>query len=118
VAELANPRPADKPWAEEQSQQALVSSRSAPKGGAPRERANPANSGEAALREALSEWRRQRCKADGVPAYVVLTNKSLDAIAATSPKNLARLGDIDGIGPAKLERYGADILGIVSSAED
>jgi superfamily II DNA helicase RecQ len=76
-------------------------------------RAEPASETEAALRAALAEWRTARCRAEGVPAYIVLGNATLDAIAAAAPTSLAALGRIKGIGPAKLERYGADILGIV-----
>ncbi len=119
VAQLADARPADQPWPEdaESGQRTLISSKSAPKGPA-RERTVPAGPGEAAMRDALTEWRRQRCKDDGVPAYVVLDNKTLDAIAAVQPADLGQLGAISGIGPAKLERYGADILGIVASSAD
>jgi DNA helicase-2/ATP-dependent DNA helicase PcrA len=77
-------------------------------------RAEPRSETEVALRAALTEWRTTRCRTDGVPAYIVLGNATLDAIAAASPTSLAALGRIKGIGPAKLERYGADILGIVA----
>lgn len=118
VTELANARPADQPWPTEAPAQdtlsvagATVTSRSAPK--AKPARAEPAGPEEAARRQSLTDWRRERSKADGVPAYVVLDNKTLDAIAAATPDSLAALGAIPGIGPAKLERYGADILGLL-----
>jgi DNA helicase-2/ATP-dependent DNA helicase PcrA len=47
----------------------------------------------------------------------VLGNATLDAIAAEAPTSLTALGRIKGIGPAKLDRYGADILGIVADHE-
>jgi DNA helicase-2/ATP-dependent DNA helicase PcrA len=81
------------------------------------ERAEPSTGAEAALRSALTEWRTARCKADDVPAYIVLGNATLDAIAAEAPTSLTALGRIKGIGPAKLDRYGADILGIVADHE-
>lgn len=117
VAELTKARPAELAWPEAE----LVRSDGAKppatgRGGPARQRSEPANAGEAALRDTLTDWRRERCKTDGVPAYVVLDNKTLDAIAELAPENLAQLGDISGIGPAKLERYGADILGLVASA--
>ena len=123
VAELAAPRPADKAWPSEADELQLVTSRTgaakaAGKTAAPKERTAPASTAEATLRESLTEWRRERCAADGVPAYVVLDNKTLDAIASATPVNLGELGAISGIGPAKLERYGADILGIVAAADE
>jgi len=81
-------------------------------------RTEPASAVEARLRESLTDWRRQRAKADGVPAYVVLNNKSLDAIAASEPQNLLELGTVPGIGPSRLDQYGDEILGVVAEVTD
>lgn len=77
------------------------------------ERAEPADPDEAALRDALTQWRSRRAKADSVPAYIVLNNRTLDTIARQAPTSLKELAAIPGIGPAKLENYGDEILGIV-----
>ncbi|MEM9651812.1 MAG: UvrD-helicase domain-containing protein [Actinomycetota bacterium] len=121
VAELKEPRPADQAWPDEAPETLFVSRTGAAgsaggKKATKPDRADPASAEEAALRDALTDWRRQRSAADGVPAYVVLDNKTLDAIAAATPTDFGELGAISGIGPAKLERYGADILGIVAAA--
>ncbi len=71
-----------------------------------------------AVREALIEWRRERHKSDGVPAYVVFDNKTLTAIAVRQPTDLGELAEISGIGPVKLERYGDEVLGVVGSFSD
>ena len=55
----------------------------------------------------LKHWRLERAKADGVPAYVVFHNSTLAEIAERQPKTLAELAPVPGVGPAKLERYGA-----------
>ncbi|HTG48794.1 MAG TPA: ATP-dependent DNA helicase UvrD2 [Actinomycetota bacterium] len=68
------------------------------------------------LFDRLKEWRRQRAKADGVPAYVVFHDATLERIAERRPHDWADLAGIDGVGPAKLERYADEVLGIVSSA--
>jgi DNA helicase-2/ATP-dependent DNA helicase PcrA len=125
LAELAAPRPANAPWPTDvdptDGQGAAGRNRTASRsaasasGPAKRERGEPASPAEAVRREALTAWRLERCRTDGVPAYVVLDNATLDAIAAAAPSSLGELGGIKGIGPAKLERYGADILGIVES---
>ena len=59
---------------------------------------------------ALREWRLERAKADEVPAYVVFHNATLAEIAERQPRTLAELALVPGVGPAKLERYGDDIL--------
>ena len=58
----------------------------------------------------LREWRLERAKADEVPAYVVFHNATLAEIAERQPSTLAELAGIPSVGPAKLERYGDDIL--------
>ncbi|HEX2388839.1 MAG TPA: ATP-dependent DNA helicase UvrD2 [Solirubrobacterales bacterium] len=65
--------------------------------------------------EALREWRKLRSDADGVPAYVVLSNRQLEGIAAAMPGNDRELLACNGIGPTKLERYGEDILAVLAS---
>ncbi len=59
---------------------------------------------------ALREWRLERAKADEVPAYVVFHNATLAEIAERRPRTLAELALVPGVGPAKLERYGEDLL--------
>ena len=59
---------------------------------------------------ALREWRLERAKADEVPAYVVFHNATLAEIAERRPQTLAELATVPGVGPAKLERYGEDVL--------
>ncbi len=63
--------------------------------------------------DALRVWRTSRAEADAVPAYVVLSNRQLEGIAAAMPTDERELLACNGIGPTKLERYGEDILGIL-----
>jgi len=58
----------------------------------------------------LREWRGTEAKRLGVPAYVVLHDRTLTALAQARPKNPNDLLEIDGIGPAKVEKFGATIL--------
>jgi DNA helicase II / ATP-dependent DNA helicase PcrA len=60
--------------------------------------------------EALKAWRRERSRADAVPAYVVLNDRYLTGIAERHPTTLEALALCSGIGPAKLEAYGDDIV--------
>ncbi|MCB9933887.1 MAG: ATP-dependent DNA helicase RecQ [Planctomycetes bacterium] len=66
------------------------------------------------LVEALKTWRLQQAKAQGVQAFRIFGNKTLDAIAAAKPRTRDELLDVPGIGPAKLEAYGDGILEITS----
>lgn len=70
------------------------------------------------LFNALRDWRMARCKREGLPPYVICTNRQLAAMIAARPQSLAQLGEIEGFGKAKLERYGADILALLSRARD
>jgi DNA helicase II / ATP-dependent DNA helicase PcrA len=60
--------------------------------------------------QALREWRLARARADEVPAYVVFNDRTLAELASRTPRTLAELAVIPGIGPAKLERYGPELL--------
>ena len=65
------------------------------------------------LLEALRGWRRDRSKADGVPAYVVLHDRHLVTIAERHPTTLEDLARCPGIGPARLENYGDDLVEVL-----
>jgi superfamily II DNA helicase RecQ len=66
--------------------------------------------------QALREWRLARARADEVPAFVVFSDRTLAELAARSPRTLAELAAVPGIGPAKLERYGADVLAALAKS--
>jgi DNA helicase-2/ATP-dependent DNA helicase PcrA len=59
---------------------------------------------------ALKEWRLARARAEEVPAYVVFNDRTLAELVARTPRTLAELAAVPGIGPAKLERYGSELL--------
>ncbi len=65
------------------------------------------------LFEALREWRLEQARAADVPAFVVFTDATLTAIAEQVPADVGALARINGVGPAKLERYGADVLDLI-----
>jgi DNA helicase II / ATP-dependent DNA helicase PcrA len=69
------------------------------------------------LLDALRRWRRERATEDAVPAYVVAHDTTLAAIAEDRPRSLPALRRIRGMGPAKLERYGSEILAVIEGAE-
>ena len=65
-----------------------------------------------ALGARLKEWRAAEAKKLGVPAYVVMHDRTLAAIAAAQPVNPRQLLDVDGMGPSKVEKFGAAILSL------
>ena len=67
------------------------------------------------LFDRLKQWRMERAKADGVPAYVVFHDSTLAQIADRKPNTRLQLLDVPGIGPAKLERYGDEVLAVVGT---
>jgi DNA helicase-2/ATP-dependent DNA helicase PcrA len=65
---------------------------------------------------ALRAWRLERARADAVPAYVVFDDRTLEEIVRRSPESPHELAAVPGIGPARLERYGAEVLAVLSAA--
>jgi DNA helicase-2/ATP-dependent DNA helicase PcrA len=68
------------------------------------------------LYDALAAWRKERAKAESVPAYVVFHNTTLAAIAGAKPRSIHELASVPGIGPTKIERYGDDVLAVVGQS--
>jgi ATP-dependent DNA helicase UvrD/PcrA len=79
---------------------------------APRRAAEP----DGPLYAALKRWRLERATADELPAYVVFHNSTLAEIAGRRPRDLSELGSVPGVGPTKLERYGADVLAVLAAS--
>ena len=70
-----------------------------------------------ALLERLKSWRRDRAIQDGLsPAYVA-HNDTLRQLAVNRPTSATLLGQIDGLGPKKIEKYGQELLEIIGAAQ-
>jgi superfamily II DNA helicase RecQ len=70
-----------------------------------------------ALAARLREWRAAEAKKLGVPAYLVLHDRTLTALAQIRPTNPRQLLEISGMGPAKAERFGEAILDLCCAAK-
>jgi ATP-dependent DNA helicase RecQ len=68
-----------------------------------------------AVVEALRTWRRDEARRRGVAPFVILHDRTLVAIATSSPQSMAELDSVPGIGPAKLAAYGDAILTVIAS---
>ena len=60
--------------------------------------------------ERLRALRKRLADAEGVPAYIVFSDAVLRQMAERRPRTAAELLALSGVGPAKLERYGAAFL--------
>jgi DNA helicase-2/ATP-dependent DNA helicase PcrA len=69
----------------------------------------------AELFERLRQWRSGMAKELNAPAYVVFDNATLAAIAEAAPADLDALGAVSGVGPAKLEKFGAEVVTLVNA---
>jgi DNA helicase-2/ATP-dependent DNA helicase PcrA len=67
---------------------------------------------------ALKRWRLERATADDLPAYIVFHNSTLAEIAGRKPRSVAELRVVPGVGPAKIERYGDDVLRVVAECRE
>ena len=65
------------------------------------------------LTRALDAWRRKMARKLKWKTYMVLQRKTIAAIADAQPASRATLARIPGVGSAKLERFGDDVLAIV-----
>ena len=66
--------------------------------------------------ESLKQWRKQRADAESVPAFVVFSDATLEALAEVRPTDRQGLLRVNGIGAAKLERYADDVLAVLAGA--
>jgi DNA helicase-2/ATP-dependent DNA helicase PcrA len=84
-------------------------SRSAPAGERPPKDRSPAA-------ESLRRWRLDRARSEGVPAYVIFPDRTLDEIVARRPSSAAELASVHGLGVSRLERFGRELLAAVKEA--
>lgn len=63
--------------------------------------------------EALKVWRRAEAQKRRVPAFRILTDRAVQALATVRPRTEADLLNVPGIGPTIVRMYGREILGIV-----
>jgi ATP-dependent DNA helicase RecQ len=77
---------------------------------------SPTEAVDAGLAAELRAWRLRRAREDAVPAYVVLHDATLSELAARRPRSQSELAAVRGLGPAKLERYGDELLALLATA--
>lgn len=65
---------------------------------------------------ALRAWRLDQSRSDGTPAFHIFSNRTLEELSRVCPRAVAELLDIVGIGPAKADRYGDQILAVIEDS--
>jgi ATP-dependent DNA helicase RecQ len=70
---------------------------------------------DASLFDRLRHWRGQTAREQGVPAYVILHDRTLQELAARRPQTQDELLAITGIGEAKVSRYGTALLELIDA---
>ncbi len=70
------------------------------------------------LFQRLRDVRKSLADAQGVPAYIVFSDKTLRAMSDARPTTPAALLAVSGVGPAKLERYGREFLEALAAESD
>ena len=68
---------------------------------------------EFALYDRLRSLRKQHAEAEGLPTYAVFTNEQLAAMVRSRVQGADALGAIDGVGEARVRRYGDAFLGLL-----
>lgn len=66
--------------------------------------------------EKLKNWRYQRSKSDDVPAFRIISNRTLMAVAESNVDGKEGLKEIEGLGPKKIDSFGDDILNLLRTA--
>ena len=64
----------------------------------------------------LRDWRTAEARRVDRPAYTVLGDLALEQVASLRPATVAELARVRGIGPVKIEAYGAALLALVAGA--
>ncbi len=101
------------PITKPKAREPLATRTATPRKAAPRERAEVLGDRDQVLFEALRSYRLKRASAQGVPPYVIASDRSLREIVAERPRTIDELLLVHGIGPAKAKRYGKGLLKVV-----
>lgn len=65
------------------------------------------------LYDRLKAWRKERADKDGVPVFIIATNRELFHIAKQPPANPEALKNIKGFGKSKVSKYGNEIIQLI-----
>jgi len=66
------------------------------------------------LFELLQQWRKEMALSQGVPVYIIATNRELTELITRAPKTIDGMKLIKGFGKQKVSRYGKEMLNIIN----
>ncbi len=75
--------------------------------------AQPTNNADPGAVERLRKWRLEVARTKRIPAFRILSDRTLTDIACARPANLEDLLVVRGVGPHMIEHYGLAILGVL-----
>ena len=73
----------------------------------------PAGEENPILFEELRALRKRLADQQAIPAYIVLSDKTLHQLAIQCPMTLEEFGQVNGIGDYKKEKYGKDFVELI-----
>ena len=65
----------------------------------------------------LREWRAERAKNDGAPAFTLFSDRTLRELVSERPRDTAALLRVWGLGRARVSRFGDDLLALIGRTE-
>lgn len=71
---------------------------------------------ETIIYDKLKNWRAEKARESQLPPYIIFHNAHLVAIAKHKPSNFEDLENIKGLGKAKIEKYGVEIIEVLENA--
>ena len=70
-----------------------------------------------ALFQSFRDWRSAKAREEGVPPYLILTNRQVVLLLKKRPESRTALTTVDDLGKGKVERYGDDILRLLHGSK-
>ena len=65
----------------------------------------------------LRMLRRNLAETQGVPPFVIFSDKTLRSMCALLPKTLSEMAEVKGVGSQKLEKYGQQFIDVIQADE-
>lgn len=62
--------------------------------------------------------RRSLAEAQGVPPFVIFSDKTLRSMCELMPQTLSEMAEVKGVGSQKLEKYGRQFIDVLQSDSD
>jgi len=103
--------------AEATSTRSSKRSSSTPKRAANKEASAAYTPDQKTLETRLRDWRKAEAARTGKPAFIVCSDSLIHNLVAAAPRTISQLLEVSGIGPDKADRYGAEIIAILTGSE-